>query len=880
MVDKTCNQQVLGGLMQHPQYFSEVDKYNLSLSDFSTRFERYVFSALQGLYYSGAKQINPIDVVNYLKTDAVATSTFESQNGIEYLQDLQDFTSSDNFDYYYSKLKKLNLLRDLKKSGFDTSQFYEENLVDPKALDINKKFESLTCNDITSTLKSKLLRLESAYTKSEENETRSAADGLDDLVANLKEGEDLGLSIQGDILNQVLGGARRGTMTVRSSGSGIGKALPNSTLIPTPRGYKRVDEIQVGDYLFDAFGRPTKVLGVYPQGKKEVKYVKFKDGRIVKCCEEHLWSYCTIGQKDESKQQRNFYTKTFKEISELHLQNKKGAYQILVPNSYAVQYSKKDYFIPPYVFGLALGDGSFRQHKSNKTFQYSSEDEFLPSLIAKEMDWNLKRGSEKNYTWYFSSKKDAQERKENIWVQDFLIEYPQLINCKSEDKFIPEKYLYGDIEQRFDLLNGLLDSDGSVDEKGRVSFFTISSQLKDDVVELCRSLGLSATVAEDGHKETNIGYIVHIKGRPSDKNKLFKLPRKRKRMQDWYDTGKRKEKNDFIPIIELGSLGYEEEMTCFYVDNEEHLFLTEGYIVTHNTRGAVADACHLAYPIHYDSSTGKWIIDGYNEKVLLIITEQSFEEVQKMVLAYISDINEGRFRYGDFSPEENDVLFQSIKLIKQFKDNLTILRMPEPTVEGLKAMVREQYVLKDIGYLFMDYIFVSPSLLREFKDFHLRNDEALLLLSTALKDLAVELNICVFTSTQVNANADNNIGIRNESSIAGARSIINKSDNGLIMSRPTKDETDLLRPLIESKGLPEPNLVSDVFKVRSGQWTQVKIWSYMNLGTMKRRDLFITDSNLNALQDFHLYTSARVLNFEDEEFKSLNQIVERLNSHD
>ena len=73
-------------------------------------------------------------------------------------------------------------------------------------------------------------------------------------------------------------------------------------------------------------------------------------------------------------------------------------------------------------------------------------------------------------------------------------------------------------------------------------------------------------------------------------------------------------------------------MTCFMVDNEEHLFLTEDFIVTHNTRNAVADACYLAYPFRYNNVTCEWEQKGNNEKVLFIVTEQRFKEVRILAI--------------------------------------------------------------------------------------------------------------------------------------------------------------------------------------------------------------------------------------------------------
>ena len=126
--------------------------------------------------------------------------------------------------------------------------------------------------------------------------------------------------------------------------------------------------------------------------------------------------------------------------------------------------------------------------------------------------------------------------------------------------------------------------------------------------------------------------------------------------------------------------------------------------------------------------------------------------------------------------------------------------------------------------------------------------EILLMLATALKDLAIELNISVFTSTQVNAQADNNNTIRNESSIAGSRAIINKADNGCIMARPTKEELEILEKISQTPLI--PNIVTDVYKVRSGQWTQVRIWSYFDMGIMRREDLYITDAQFNVINNF------------------------------
>ena len=204
--------------------------------------------------------------------------------------------------------------------------------------------------------------------------------------------------------------------------------------------------------------------------------------------------------------------------------------------------------------------------------------------------------------------------------------------------------------------------------------------------------------------------------------------------------------------------------------------------------------------------------------------------------------------------------------------------MPNPTIESVKTIVRENCIVHDIGYVFYDYIFIGPSLLNEFKGFTLRNDEVLLMFATALKDLAVELDVAMFSSTQLNSKGDDNKDIRNESSLAGGRSTINKADNGAIMARPTKEELEILEPLYENRPDKKPNLVTDIYKVRSGEWTQVRIWSDMNLGTLRKKDLFITDSRLEPIEDFFVGDDYKIKSWEDSEDEHLKLIKERLNN--
>ena len=137
------------------------------------------------------------------------------------------------------------------------------------------------------------------------------------------------------------------------AGAGAGKSIPNSTMIPTPNGWKKVSEIKEGDFLFDQEGNPTKVLGVFPQGKKEVYEITFGDKRTAKCCIDHIWSV----HKDTWKDKNKFKDYTLKEILEDTWEkiDKRGhkSHQFSIPCSKAVKYNATEKLtIDPYLLGF------------------------------------------------------------------------------------------------------------------------------------------------------------------------------------------------------------------------------------------------------------------------------------------------------------------------------------------------------------------------------------------------------------------------------------------------------------------------------------------------------------------------------------------------
>lgn len=869
MAQIATEQLVIGTLIRNPNLLLQSDKYQISAESFNTVIYKYIFWAIENLADGAKGSLTPYEIEQWILTSPTAAAVYNARNGKQALVDCEEVPVS-SFDGLYNRFQKENLIRDLKKElKIDTSELYVDTPVTDSEIKIDEKFANSTVQDLIDKVELDFSKVKSKYTLNDTSEVSTIASGLKELVESFETDPEIGLPLQGHIFNHIISGALPGTLYLRSASSGTGKALPNSTKIPTPNGWKLVQDIEVGDELFDACGKPTKVLGVFPQGALDVWEITFKDGRTAKCSKDHLWSFWTNGQREKAIVQRDFVTETMEQMLKRGIKKSDGVLRLRVPQNKAVCYQEKELSIPPYSFGLMLGDGSFRQQATNKAFQYSSEDEELPRAIAKETSWTLKRGSQKNFTWYYSL------GDKNIRVEDILVDYPDLINTYSHEKYIPTDYLQSGYQQRLDLLNGLLDSDGSMGDNGAVTYYTNSSRLRDNVIELARSLGYKANFSVDNHKSTSEVYVVRIMGTPEDKNKLFRLTRKREKMQKWYDNGKRKEKNYYNAIVSIRQLDYQEEMTCFYVDNPEHLFLMNDFIVTHNTRSAAMDAFQLAFPVRFNTKTLRWEDSGMSEKVMIVVTEQSKEEIQKMCLAYITGINESKIKKNLCDSEEKHRLTQAVCVLEEYEKNLHIVRVPSPSITLVKQLIRENVKRTGIKYVFYDYIFISPSLLSEFKGVNLRNDEILLMFSDALKQLAVELDIFIMSSTQVNSSADDNKNIRNESSIAGSRAVINKGDMGCVIARPSPDELAALGDTLTQFGI-IPNLTTDIYKVRGGDITQVRIWSYVDLGTLRRTDLFVTDSQLRPVEIDYIKVGYELTEEEKEKAERVLKEVENV----
>lgn len=292
--DLTSVLQVLGCVYKNPSLLEERDKYPLTDADFADEFHRATFGALFKLYELGAREFNLQQINDFFSTRPKYEAIYKLNKGDEWLLKTAESCTPTAFDYYYQRLKKFSLLRAYDNCGIDVSDIYDvDNILDTKKKQLQEeKLDNATLESIADTIDSKLNQIRIDYVNGTDGHVYDAAEDIENLVDSLKEHPEVGMPLFGSMFNTVTRGARLRKFYLRSAATGVGKATPNYTIIPTLTGYRTVGEIRPGDYIFGQDGKPTKVLRIYPQPEdKTVWKITFEDGRKAKCCREHLWEY-------------------------------------------------------------------------------------------------------------------------------------------------------------------------------------------------------------------------------------------------------------------------------------------------------------------------------------------------------------------------------------------------------------------------------------------------------------------------------------------------------------------------------------------------------------------------------------------------------------
>lgn len=352
---------------------------------------------------------------------------------------------------------------------------------------------------------------------------------------------------------------------------GTGKGGIHTTRVATPSGWTTLGEIQVGDEVINPNGGRTKVKGVYPRGKMEMFRVTFTDDSSVICSGDHLWNVRTAVQKWRG---HPYKTLELNEIVDSGLQFKNGNNKHYIPMVTPVEYTEQPLGMDPYLMGYILGNGCLSQPydcDNNLTIP----DTETVSRLDRMMETPLKLVNDGRFQHY-SIKDDAVHK---------CIRETSLKGHYSYDKWIPDEFMFNTVENRVALLQGLCDSDGHANHTGGVEYTTTSPELARDFVALVQSLGGTCHTQEKiptyiykGEKlEGKLAYIIIASFHSSIQP--FKLSRK---LNDYVVPTKYEPTRAITTVESIG----EDECICIAVESENQLYVTDEFIVTHNTLAA------------------------------------------------------------------------------------------------------------------------------------------------------------------------------------------------------------------------------------------------------------------------------------------------------
>ena len=362
------------------------------------------------------------------------------------------------------------------------------------------------------------------------------------------------------------------------SGRATGKALDVATPIATPEGWTEIGKLRVGDRVYDEQGNPCTVTGVYPQGERAAWEVRFNDGEALVADEEHLWTTTPREFRRQASRKGDHYWETWtwqqpittQELADTLRYGKRGDLNHAIELPRALAGNDIELPVPPYVLGAWLGDGDTEApwlscHKDD-FLHYRQRFEAEGVTLRDEI---LDRRNETVLRARIGAKRAFYKRLQwaGVWG----------------DKHIPAPYLRAAYPARLALLQGLMDTDGSVDKRGKgvCEFTSMSRRLAEGVRELLTTLSVKATLSS---KETKLyGREMGTSWRVifTPHVQVFSLQRKAKHVKL---RGQFEGKTRRRVVEAVGPLGEAREMCCVAVDSPSRLYLAgRAMIPTHNT---------------------------------------------------------------------------------------------------------------------------------------------------------------------------------------------------------------------------------------------------------------------------------------------------------
>lgn len=261
------------------------------------------------------------------------------------------------------------------------------------------------------------------------------------------------------------------------------------------------------------------------------------------------------------------------------------------------------------------------------------------------------------------------------------------------------------------------------------------------------------------------------------------------------------------------------------------------------TRAMIADACSIACDEIYDSSIQRWVKNGTKEPTIFISTEQEKDEIQTMMLAFLSDVDEEHILNGKYIAGEWERVRYAANLLQH--SPLYIQQLPDFSLQDIENTIKRGVRDFECRYVFFDYIHSSMKILSEVTSKAgvkgLREDNVLFMISIRLKDLCNQYGIFIMTATQLNGDYKTETENQyDQNLLRGAKAIADKVDYGAIMLETTASDAKALEKIIKQHGFEMPKIKISIYKNRRGRYKDILLWCKANRGTCKIDPMFAT----------------------------------------
>ena len=278
------------------------------------------------------------------------------------------------------------------------------------------------------------------------------------------------------------------------------------------------------------------------------------------------------------------------------------------------------------------------------------------------------------------------------------------------------------------------------------------------------------------------------------------------------------------------------------------LYLRSAATGVGKTRSMIADCCNIGCDKLYSNKHQKWMKNGVKEPCVFVTTEQQIDEIQTMMLAFLSGVEQDHIIDNQYLPGELERVREAAALLNS--SPIYIKRLPDFSLEDIENTIKFGISEYKAKYFFQDYIHSSMKILSEVSSKSrvdgLKEYNILFMIAVRLKDLCVEHDIFIETATQLNAEYRTS-SIYDQNLLRGAKSIADKIDFGSIMLYVTLEDRESLSTLLQNNGLEPPEVKISVYKNRRGKYKDILLWCRANKGICRIEPIFVTDYLYNII---------------------------------